>query len=213
MRRSLLFVLVGLAILVGLASMSLPQVALAHGSVVTNKSTAYADAHVAAAALAMLLATPARPDGPRARPECTIVGTAGDDWLRGTRHDDVICALGGEDGVSGREGNDTLILGPGRDSGGGGAGDDVIRAGRKRDFLFGGPGNDRLYGQGGSDLMDESHGLGVDLLAGGGGDDHCLNARDGEGGDVIRGGPGRDYFWADNGDDVFSAEVEELTCG
>jgi Ca2+-binding RTX toxin-like protein len=149
----------------------------------------------------------------RVGPECTIVGTAGDDRLRGTPRDDVICALGGDDGVNGREGNDTLILGPGRDGATGGAGDDVIRAGPNRDTLSGALGNDRNYGQGGSDSIDEIHGLGVDLLVGGAGDDHCLNAGDGEGGDVIRGGRGRDYFWADNGDKVSSAEVEELTCG
>jgi hypothetical protein len=47
-RRSLRFVLVGLAILVGLASMSLPQVALAHGSVDTNRALVSNDAHLAA---------------------------------------------------------------------------------------------------------------------------------------------------------------------
>ena len=48
MRRSLPFVLVGLAILVGLASMSLPQVALAHGSVEANRASVSNDAHLAA---------------------------------------------------------------------------------------------------------------------------------------------------------------------
>jgi hypothetical protein len=47
-RRSLPFVLVGLAILVGLASMSLPQVALAHGSVEANRASVSNDAHLAA---------------------------------------------------------------------------------------------------------------------------------------------------------------------
>jgi Ca2+-binding RTX toxin-like protein len=149
---------------------------------------------------------------PRAGPACTITGTMMDDRLRGTRRDDVICALAGDDRVEGREGNDRLILGPGRDSGKGGVGEDVIRGGAGTDDVgFGGyPGKDRMFGGGGIDfLVDWS---GVDLLSGGPERD-CLNARDGEGGDVIRGGRGRDYFWADNGDKVSSAEVEELTCG
>jgi hypothetical protein len=49
-----------------------------------------------AAALTMLLAPPAWPEGPRVGHDCTIVGTAGDDELRGTFHDDVICALTGD---------------------------------------------------------------------------------------------------------------------
>jgi Ca2+-binding RTX toxin-like protein len=200
--------------------MSLPQVALAHGSVVTNKSTAYVDAHVAAAALAMLLAssgwplgsrvgsltTPARPAGPRARPECTIVGTAGDDDLRGTQHDDVICGRGGDDWVLGEEGNDTLFLGRGDDSGGGGPGDDVIRGGAGKDYGEGGYGNDRIYvGRGDKDEVIDYHGM--DVVSGGPGDDYCLNVRDGHGGDLIRGGPGKDGFYIDDGDRVFSAEV------
>lgn len=48
MRRSLLFVLVELAILVALASISLPQVALAHGSVETNRAQISNDAHLTA---------------------------------------------------------------------------------------------------------------------------------------------------------------------
>jgi Ca2+-binding RTX toxin-like protein len=149
---------------------------------------------------------------PRAGPECTIVGTAGDDRLRGTQHDDVICALAGDDRVDGRRGNDTLILGPGMDMAGGGGGQDVIRAGADRDGpLEGGPGNDRIYGRGGVDGMLDW--TGVDLLSGGAGDDICMNAGDGEGGDVIRGGPGRDNFWADDGDRVFSVEHRVLSCG
>jgi Ca2+-binding RTX toxin-like protein len=151
---------------------------------------------------------------PRAGPECTIIGTTGDDRLRGTPRDDVICALAGDDGVKGWGGNDTLILGPGNDfAKGGRAGkdDDVIRGGAGDDFLGGGPGNDRVYGQGGSEAMLDWHG--VDLLSGGAGDDWCMNVGDGEGGDVIRGGRGRDKFWADGGDRVFSVERRVLSCG
>jgi RTX calcium-binding nonapeptide repeat (4 copies) len=149
---------------------------------------------------------------PRGGPECTIVGTAGDDQLRGTRRDDVICALAGGDDVWGRGGNDTLLLGPGRDSGKGGVGEDVIRGGAGTDDVgFGGyPGNDRMFGGGGIDFLVDWSGL--DLLSGGPEHD-CLNAGDGEGGDVIRGGGGRDFWSADNGDRVFTVEVEEIACG
>jgi Ca2+-binding RTX toxin-like protein len=162
--------------------------------------------------LAMLVATPAWPDAPRARPECTIVGTAGDDRLRGTRRDDVICALAGNDTVEGRGGDDRLILGPGRDSGEGGVGEDVIRGGAGWDDLGarGYPGNDRIFGGGGIDILVDWSG--VDLLSGGPERD-CLNAGDGEGGDVIRGGGGRDWFWADPRDRVFTAEVDQIACG
>jgi Ca2+-binding RTX toxin-like protein len=149
---------------------------------------------------------PARPDGPRARPECTIVGTAGDDQpLEGTQHDDVICGRGGDDWVLGEEGNDTLFLGRGDDSAGGGPGDDVIRGGAGKDYGEGGYGNDRIYLGRDKDEVIDYHGM--DVVSGGPGDDWCLNVRDGHGGDVIRGGPGRDVFYIDDGDQVFSAEV------
>lgn len=150
---------------------------------------------------------PAWPDDQGARPECTIVGTAGDDQpLEGTQHDDVICALAGDDLVNGEEGNDTLFLGRGDDSAGGGPGDDVIRGGAGKDYGEGGYGNDRIYvGRGAEDEVIDYHGR--DVVSGGPGDDYCLNVRDGHGGDVVRGGPGRDGFYVDDGDRVFSAEV------
>jgi Ca2+-binding RTX toxin-like protein len=158
-----------------------------------------------------LLETPARPEGPRAGQECTIVGTAGDDDLEGTQHDDVICALAGEDQVSGGDGDDTLILGPGDDGASGEAGDDVIRGGGGRDWvILDGPGSDRIYGQGDSDVIYDHQGF--DVLSGGGGND-CMNAGDRHGGDVIRGGQGRDEFWANDGDEVLSAEVETICIG
>lgn len=70
-------------------------------------------------------ATPAPLPTCQAQP-ATIVGTPGDDVLRGTEKRDVIVALGG---------------------------DDVIRGGAGDDVLCGGAGDDRILGQDGGDLM------------------------------------------------------------
>jgi hypothetical protein len=85
--------------------------------------------------------------------EATIVGTEGDDVLRGTAQADVIVGLGG---------SDTIVAGGGADVVCGGSGSDVLR---------GGPGNDRLYG--GRDCLcgDDEPYLFGDWLAGGSGDD------------------------------------------
>ena len=93
--------------------------------------------------------------------EATIVGTAGDDRITGTRRADVIVARGGNDTIDGLAGDDVLC--------GGGGADDVI----------GGRGHDRLYG--GHD-QHEPHGrrtvITGDLLEGGPGDDHLSAGRD-----------------------------------
>ena len=126
----------------------------------------------------------------------TLVGTSGDDRLRGTPHDDVIVghagndviyALGGDDKVCDNDGNDHVFLGPGDDQAGGGAGNDHIEGGSGRDWLAGGGGNDRVNGGAGNDRI--IGGLGDDKLRGEGGND---NIAGGPGTDNCRGGPGRD---------------------
>lgn len=83
--------------------------------------------------------------------DCTIVGTAGKDKLKGTSGDDVICAGGGGDVIRGKGGDDTifgwygqdrLAGGPGEDSLHGENGRDRLRGGQGIDILDGGPGND-----------------------------------------------------------------------
>ena len=69
--------------------------------------------------------------GERARTTCagrvaTIVGTSGDDHIRGTSHADVIFAGGGRDTVDGRGGNDIICGGAGSDHLLGGSGSDMI---------------------------------------------------------------------------------------
>ena len=101
---------------------------------------------------AALLAVASPADAARAKcgdKRATIVGTAGEDTLNGTRKDDVIAARGGIDRVFGKGGDDTIC------AGGGG------------DFIFGGGGIDKILAQGGNDIMTGEGGK--DTLAGGSG--------------------------------------------
>ena len=96
---------------------------------------------------------------------CRIVGTAGDDVLRGTANGDVL--LGGEgndrltavtgdfggDTLEGQGGNDVLLGSERGDTLEGGFGNDVLSGGAGPDLLFGGPGRDVLRGEGGRDLI------------------------------------------------------------
>ena len=124
----------------------------------------------------------ASPDGDASR-TCTIRGTDGDDELRGTRGDDVICGLDGDDRMAG------------------GSGDDVLQGESGDDILSGGPGDDRLLGEGGRDRIDG--GPGRDRLSGDADHDRLL-ARDGER-DEVDGGPGSDRARVDRGTDALSS--------
>jgi Ca2+-binding RTX toxin-like protein len=128
-------------------------------------------------------AEPPRCDGRRA----TIVGTDGDDVLRGTPQSDVIWAGPGNDVIYGGLGNDVVCGGPG---------DDLIHGGRGNDTLDGGPGTDRVFGDLGDDKVlggpgdrDEvSGGLGIDTVSGGPGNEDVV--RGDYGYDRMDGGPG-----------------------
>lgn len=105
--------------------------------------------------------------GPPEPPTCdgrtaTIVGTQGDDVIRGTRRTDVIVARGGDDVVRGGGGADYLCLGTGDDVAAGGPGADLVMGGRGADRLTGGAGHDLIGG-----------GPGRDTAAGGAGRDRC----------------------------------------
>ena len=155
---------------------------------------------------------------------CTIVGTDGDDTLRGTPGADVICGLGGDDTISGRGGDDVIWGGAGDDTISGGDGDDrlfgeagadVLAGGADSDELWGGPGvdnlhgntqddtlhggdgDDRLVGGGGADTL--WGGVGADSLDGHAGDD---TLHGGAGGDTLEGGNGADTLWGGPGDDT-----------
>lgn len=121
----------------------------------------------------------------------TIVGTAGDDRLTGTRGRDVVVARGGDDEVSGLSGDDVLCGNGGADDLDGGPGDDQLLGGRdgyeerprrtvvSGDHLWGGAGDDHLdvgfdalpdrvviRGRNTVDYGDGGRGVTVDLAAG-----------------------------------------------
>lgn len=112
--------------------------------------------------------------------EC-VVGTFGDDNLRGDARDNCIFGRGGDDVIVGLDGNDVL---DGED------GDDIV---------LGGTGDDDLRGRGGRDEL--SGGAGIDLLLGGGGADGL------HGGDDMKGGGGRDTFVFARGADQGTDEI------
>ena len=146
---------------------------------------------------------------------CTIVGTDGDDVLRGTPGADVICGLGGDDTIVGLGGDDVIWGGAGDDVMVGRGGDDVIWGGAGDDTISGGDGDDRLFGEAGADVLaggadsdelwggpgvDNLHGnTQDDTLHGGGGDDRLVG---GGGADTLWGGAGADSLDGHAGDDT-----------
>jgi predicted extracellular nuclease len=101
--------------------------------------------------LGLDLVAPTAADHPCAGRVPTVLGTNGDDLLRGTNGPDVIHALGGDDEVRGLNGDDVVC---------GGAGDDRVSGGNGDDVLLGGAGDDVLHGDNGDDTV--TGGLGED---------------------------------------------------
>jgi Tol biopolymer transport system component len=106
------------------------------------------------------IANPApEPTEPTTDPEtcrgkiATMVGTEGNDRIKGTKRQDVIVGLGGRDRVNAGKGNDTVCAGNGND------------------IVSGKAGNDRLFGEDGRDRL--TGGDGRDLTNGGPGRDAC----------------------------------------
>ncbi|WP_164703259.1 ExeM/NucH family extracellular endonuclease, partial [Modestobacter sp. KNN46-3] len=92
--------------------------------------------------------------------EPTLVGTEGDDVLRGGNGVDVIMGLGGNDTITGGNGADVICGGDGDDVLRGGNGDDVLLGGAGDDELRGDNGSDTLIGGPGTDLLDQGRGKG-----------------------------------------------------
>lgn len=175
-------------------------------------------------AAATVVASPASAAPTCAGLRATIVGTSGDDLIRGTARRDVIAAGGGIDLIWGNDGDDVIC---------GGAGTDLVRGGRGSDTLRGGGGADSLTGGRGDDLLDAGpagdadyaifeglgHGVKVDLAKGtarGEGRDRLVGVRHIQGtryadvivgtddGNSIEGGRGRDRIWTRGGNDTVS---------
>lgn len=151
--------------------------------------------------------------------EATIVGTSGDDDLKGTPGPDVVQLGRGDDRFKGRGGDDLICGGAGEDILLGGAGDDSIRGNRDADRLRGQRGDD--LARGGSDADRVSGGAGDDVIRGqasgdelrGGPDDDRLNGGSSEddlhgnsGDDRLRGGSGADDLNGGPGTDSCGAE-------
>jgi Tol biopolymer transport system component len=143
----------------------------------------------------------ARSDGTHVRRltnDCRVLGTPGDDVLRGTGLADVLLGLRGDDRIAGLSAGyvgDTLRGGDGNDVLVGTISGDLLRGGAGRDQLFGGLSADVLYGGSGPDRIDAQKGR------------DFVHARDGAR-DVVRcgtnsgGTPERDEVWADGIDQV-----------
>lgn len=141
------------------------------------------------AAIVFIAAAPAEEEEP---PRChgrqaEIVGTDGDDVLRGTPERDVIFGGEGDDEITGSLGNDLLC---------GGLGDDLVHGGRGNDEVDGGAGTDRVVGDLGDDKAmggtgnsdDVAGSLGIDTINGGPGEFDLVHGDYGY--DRIDGGPG-----------------------
>ena len=120
--------------------------------------------------------------------DCTILGTAGIDFLDGDINpllEDVICGFGGDDTLNGKTENDILRGHEGNDNLDGGAGNDKLIGGPGIDNLFDLLGNDKHKGGLGDDKVFDSDG--DNRVYGGPGNDSITT---GDGNDMIRGGPG-----------------------
>jgi Ca2+-binding RTX toxin-like protein len=113
--------------------------------------------------------------GVASRKNCTIVGTAHADRIKGSRGNDVICGLGGNDKINGGGGRDIIDGGNGNDVLSGSKGKDVIAGVKGSDRLTGGVGKDRLGGGAGKDRL--AGGPGRDLINGGSGKDSVVGGR------------------------------------
>jgi Ca2+-binding RTX toxin-like protein len=106
--------------------------------------------------------------------QATIVGTEGDDVLRGTPERDVIWGGGGDDKIYGSLGNDLVCGGPGNDLIHGGRGNDEVDGGAGTDEVVGDLGDDKVMGGAGPE--DEVAGdLGIDIVNGGPGNDDLVH--------------------------------------
>jgi Ca2+-binding RTX toxin-like protein len=144
-----------------------------------------------ALALTTAVAHPAdRAENPLCRGRhATIVGTEGDDVIRGTPGRDVIWGGEGDDTIYGSLGNDLLCGGPGADTIHGGRGNDSVDGGAgDGDRVNGDLGDDKILGGAGN--YDEVAGdLGIDIVNGGPGDLDLVHGDYGY--DRMSGGAGR----------------------
>jgi len=134
--------------------------------------------------------------------QAKIVGTDGDDYIRGTPDRDVIWGGRGDDTILGSLGNDLICGGPGADLIHGGRGNDEIDGGAgDGDRVIGDLGDDKILG--GAGAGDEVAGdLGIDIVNGGPGNEDLVHGD--YGWDRMSGGAGKGDI-ASFGTDVAAA--------
>jgi Ca2+-binding RTX toxin-like protein len=104
-----------------------------------------------------------------------IVGTDGNDVLRGTPERDVIAGGKGDDVIFGSLGNDLICGGPGTDQAHGGRGnDEVYGDAGDGDQVSGALGDDKVVG-GPGDRDEVAGDLGIDIVNGGAGDEDLVH--------------------------------------
>ncbi len=153
----------------------------------------------------------------------SIVGTNGNDVLKGTTLADTISGLDGNDIITGDAGNDDLNGNVGNDSVSGGAGNDTVGGGQGDDPLVagddgndtvnGGKGNDYVYGGTGDDIVNGYEGddwvvegnEGNDAVYGDDGDDKWVQGNTGD--DFVSGGNGNDTVHGGQGNDTVSGDA------
>ncbi|HEX6666266.1 MAG TPA: hypothetical protein VF081_06695 [Solirubrobacterales bacterium] len=133
----------------------------------------------------------------------TVIGTPGEDSLKGTKSKDVIVALGGDDRIKTFTRADVICAGPGDDQvdagdNGEGGGSDLVLAGPGNDKVILGPELGRAFGEGGADVLLGSKG--GDSLSGGPGNDLLRGGPNPQfNTDFLYGGPGNDRLYGGPG--------------
>ncbi|MGH2922546.1 MAG: hypothetical protein ACRDKH_00750 [Solirubrobacterales bacterium] len=177
-------------------------------------------AAITARAIACALAAVviAEPPAAEAKPRClgekaTIVGTDGDDVLRGKGGEDVIVARGGNDQIFSGEGRDRICAGDGDDFVDSAGGEDRVQASFGADTINGGRGRDRLLAGEGDDVI--LGGAGGELAKGGAGNDRIYGElqddelRGGDGDDLLVGSQGSDDLFGTDGDDWLRGDTQD----
>ncbi len=137
------FLLIG-SLSLALGNFAIPELALADG-----ECTGLTPTKIVASPGLITKGTPRRD---------VIIGTSGDDDIRGMGGDDIICGEGGDDSISGGNGKDILFGGDGDDNLQGGNGKDEQHGGNGNDDLGGGTGSDDLFGESGDDSLNGGSG-------------------------------------------------------
>ncbi|MEQ8653153.1 MAG: calcium-binding protein [Kiloniellales bacterium] len=136
-------------------------------------SSNFSGTGTAAATIQAALDAAPPPDGE------TLVGTSGNDSLKGSNDSDDLRGANGNDRIWGLDDVDQLRGNSGADSLLAGDGDDTVWGGLGRDRLTGGSGDDRLFGGASGDLLNGRSG--ADTLVGGSANDtfivHSTNDR------------------------------------